>query len=143
MLKVLDKSESAFFPYISFAMGTSESAFPVTQKQLCVDINGDRTDIILSRYDDHFLVIATQIGTMGTMLQARKEEGVTAEPTFSVMVVFGKRDEPLLVACARQLIEHITKSGTSRSLVLSLGLKDHSVETVKAISSVVIENRLW
>ncbi|KAK2993086.1 hypothetical protein RJ640_024323 [Escallonia rubra] len=64
---------------------------------------------------------------MGTTLHARKEEGVSIHPTFSVSVIFGKRDEPVLVACARQLIEHISNCGSSRPLVLSLGLKDHSV----------------
>lgn len=65
---------------------------------------------------------------------ARKEEGMSIHSTFSVNVIFGKRDEvlpvelvcklnlgvlnelsftkplflqPMLVACARQLIEHI------------------------------------
>ncbi|QCE15744.1 proteasome assembly chaperone 3 [Vigna unguiculata] len=35
--------------------------------------------------------------------------------------------QPMLVACARQLIEQMSLSGSSRPLVLSLGLKDHSV----------------
>jgi hypothetical protein len=37
----------------------------------------------------------------------RKEEGYGTAPTFNVSIIMGKRDEPLLVACARQLIEHI------------------------------------
>ncbi|KNA02991.1 hypothetical protein SOVF_213370 isoform B, partial [Spinacia oleracea] len=44
---------------------------------------------------------------MGTLLQARKEEGVSVHPTFNVSVIFGKRDEPMLLVCARQLIENI------------------------------------
>ncbi|PON69297.1 Proteasome assembly chaperone [Parasponia andersonii] len=51
------------------------------------------------------LAIATQIGTMGTIPQARKDEGVLTGPTFDVSVIFGKRDEPMLVACAGQLVE--------------------------------------
>ncbi|KAL0377421.1 UNVERIFIED_CONTAM: hypothetical protein Sradi_3047600 [Sesamum radiatum] len=47
--------------------------------------------------------------------------------------------QPMLVACARQLIEHISKSGSSKALVLSLGLRDHSTETLKGIVSAVIE----
>ncbi|CAK9154286.1 unnamed protein product [Ilex paraguariensis] len=105
----------------------SGQAFPVRHKNLSVDIKGHKTDIILCSYDDHFLVIATQIGSMGTILHARKEEGVSIHPTFNVSVVFGKRDEPMLVACARQLIEHMSNSGSSRPLVLALGLRDHSV----------------
>ncbi|KAH9790731.1 proteasome assembly chaperone 3 [Citrus sinensis] len=74
---------------------------------------------------------------------ARKDADISVHPTFSVSVIFGKRDEPMLVACARQLIEHISSSGTSQPLVLSLGLKDHSAETLKGIVSAVTENRLW
>ncbi|KAJ8775265.1 hypothetical protein K2173_020269 [Erythroxylum novogranatense] len=106
-------------------------------------ILGNKTDIVICSYDDHHFVIATQIGTMGTILQARKEEGMSTEPTFNVSVIFGKRDEPMLVACARQLIEHISNSGSSRPLVLSLGLKDHSVETLKGVVSAITENHVW
>ncbi|XP_059670153.1 uncharacterized protein LOC132315768 [Cornus florida] len=125
-------------------MATSAPPFPVPHNKLSLDIKGNKTDIIISSYDDHFLVIATQIGSMGTILHARKEEGLLSiHPTFHVSVIFGKRDEPMLVTCARQLIEHISSSGSSRPLVLSLGLKDHSVATLKGIVSAVIENRLW
>ncbi|XP_057983927.1 uncharacterized protein LOC131168487 isoform X2 [Malania oleifera] len=134
---------------LSLAMSAAP-AFPVPHKKLSVDVKGFKTDVVICSYDDHFLVIATQIGSMGTILQARKEEGVSTQATFNVSVIFGKRDEPMLVACARQLIEHISmlccvysNSGSSRPLVLSLGLKDHSMETLKGIASVVIENRLW
>ncbi|KAL3833153.1 hypothetical protein ACJIZ3_007889 [Penstemon smallii] len=156
------------------AMETSDPLFPVRQTSLCLDIQGNKTDIIISSYEDHFLVIVTQIGSMGTILHARKEEGVSIDPTFNVAVVFGKRDEPMLAACARKLIEHIryifqfilpidaslcicllncyqllhpcydfcyicSNSGSSKALVLSLGLRDHSVGTLKGIVSAVIE----
>ncbi|KAE8706709.1 NAD(P)-binding Rossmann-fold superfamily protein [Hibiscus syriacus] len=124
-------------------MGGLEQRFPVPFKNLSVEIKGNNTDLVICRYDDHFLVMATQIGTMGTILHARKEEGVTVEPTFNVSVIFGKRDEPMLLAIARQLIEIISSSGSSMPLVLSLGLKDHSMETLKGIVSAVVENRLW
>ncbi|XP_077244118.1 proteasome assembly chaperone-like protein [Tasmannia lanceolata] len=117
--------------------------FPVPHSKLSLDIKGNKTNIVICSYDDHFLVMVTQIGSMGTILHARKEEGVSIEPTFRVSVIFGKRDEPMLESCARQLIEHISSSRSSRPLVLSLGLKDHSLETLKGVVSSVIENRLW
>lgn len=117
--------------------------FPVPYKQLTTTIKGIKTDLVLCSYDDHILVMASQIGTVGTMLHARKEEGFATNPIFNVSVLFGKRDEPMLVACARQLIENISKAGSSRPLVISIGLKDHSVETLKAIIEVVIENKVW
>ncbi|KAF7135200.1 hypothetical protein RHSIM_Rhsim08G0053800 [Rhododendron simsii] len=124
-------------------MASSGPPFPVPHKKLSLDIKGNKTDVIICSYDDHILVIATQIGSMGTILHARKEEGMLIQPTFNVSVIFGKRDEPMLVACARQLIENISSCGSSRPLVLSLGLKDHSAETLKGIIHAVTENRLW
>ncbi|XP_050221005.1 uncharacterized protein LOC126671287 [Mercurialis annua] len=121
-------------------MDTSVQPFPVPHKKLFMNIQGRKTDIVICSYDDHFLVIATQIGKMGSILHARKEEGVSLDPTFNVSVIFGKRDEPMLVACARKLIEHISNSGSSRTLILSLGLKDHSVDTMKGIVSAVVQN---
>ncbi|XP_050945595.1 uncharacterized protein LOC103498075 isoform X2 [Cucumis melo] len=65
-----------------------------------------KTDIVICRHDDYFLVIATQIGAMGTMLQA-------------------------------------SVSGSYKPLLISLGLKDHPVETMKGIVTAVTDNRLW
>ncbi|KAK3183571.1 hypothetical protein Dsin_030857 [Dipteronia sinensis] len=135
-------SESLCLSLKKIVMSSLSQQFPVPHKKFSVDIKGYKTDVVICNYDDHFLVIATQIGTMGTILHARKEEGMSVQPTFSVSVIFGKRDEPMLVACARQLVEHIS-SGSSKPLVLSLGLKDHSMETLKGIVSAVTENRLW
>ncbi|KAL6518833.1 hypothetical protein OROHE_017586 [Orobanche hederae] len=120
-------------------METPGPALPTRHTALCLDIKGHSTDIVVSSYEDYFLVMATQIGSMGTILHARKEEGVSVDPTYAVSVVFGKRDEPMLVACARQLIEHISNSGSRKALVLSLGLRDHSMDMLKGIVSAVIE----
>ncbi|CAI9089748.1 OLC1v1024380C1 [Oldenlandia corymbosa var. corymbosa] len=118
-------------------------AFPVHQKNFIVEIEGNTTDVVLCSYDDHFFVLVTQIGSMGTILHARKEESALAEPTFEVSVVFGKYDEPMIMVCGRQLIEHISKFGSSKSLILSLGLKDHSRATIKGVISAVTKNCLW
>ncbi|KAK7410613.1 hypothetical protein VNO78_01548 [Psophocarpus tetragonolobus] len=128
---------------VSMNIENATSQFPVSQLNFSRNIKGNETEIIISRYEDHFLVIATQIGAMGTIMYARKEEGVSINPTFNVSVIFGKRDEPMLVACARQLIEHMSLSGSSRPLVLSLGLKDHTAETLKGIITAVIDNSMW
>nr|XP_016483808.1 PREDICTED: uncharacterized protein LOC107804426 [Nicotiana tabacum] len=135
---------SSFCLKLNFSRIVEEAMdIPVQHKKLALDIKGNKTDIVICAYDDHFLVIATQIGSMGTILHARKEEGVLIHPTFSVSVLLGKRDESMLVACARQIIEHISSAGSSRSLVLSLGLRDHSLPTLKGIVSAVTENCLW
>ncbi|CAL9230306.1 unnamed protein product [Arabidopsis halleri] len=120
-----------------------DTNFPVRHRKISFESKGNKTEIVICSYEDHILVIATQIGAMGTILHARKEEGMSVEPTFSVSVIFGKRDEPMLTATARRLIEHISSIVPSKPLVLSLGLKDHSSETLKEIVATVIENRLW
>ncbi|KAI5075353.1 hypothetical protein GOP47_0009429 [Adiantum capillus-veneris] len=118
-------------------------SFPVSSKEFSTVVQGIKTDFILSSYDDYIFVLVTQLGKMGTLLQARKEEGYGAEITFTVSVLLGKHDEPMLRACARQLIERTSDMGSSRPLLLSLGLKDHSRGTLKEIVERVCENKVW
>ncbi|KAJ7517169.1 hypothetical protein O6H91_21G012900 [Diphasiastrum complanatum] len=117
--------------------------FPVATTQLSSIIEDTRTEFMLCSYDDAVLVIVTQLGKLGTILHARKEQVHSGTSTFNVNVLMGKRDEPILVACARQIIEHMSNSGSSRSLVLSLGLKNHSPVTLRGIIDVIISNKVW
>nr|PNR26597.1 hypothetical protein PHYPA_030078 [Physcomitrium patens] len=130
----------------------SPLTFPVKSKQFVTSIQGLKTEVVQFSYDDHimsqilafaFEIAVTQIGKMGTLLHARKEEGYGTGPTFNISILMGKRDEPLMMACARQLIEKMSKTGCSRPLILSLGLADHSAETLKDIIEVVVENKIW
>ncbi|AQK46238.1 hypothetical protein ZEAMMB73_Zm00001d026319 [Zea mays] len=76
-------------------MNTTQSGphFPVQHRSLSLDIKGNKTDIVINKYEDTFLVIVTQIGCMGTILAAKKDESVFSDPTYNVSVLFGKRDE--------------------------------------------------
>lgn len=118
-------------------------SFPVPAKQFSAVIQGNQTDFVLCSYDDYIFVLATQLGKMGTLLLARKEKGHGAQMTFSVNVLMGKHDESMLQACARQLIENISHTSSSRPLLLSVGLKDHSVGTLKGIVAAVCEHKIW
>uniref|UniRef100_A0A0E0C1G4 Uncharacterized protein n=1 Tax=Oryza meridionalis TaxID=40149 RepID=A0A0E0C1G4_9ORYZ len=113
--------------------------FPVPHKSLSLDINGNKTDIVISKYEDSFMVMVTQIGCMGAILVARKDESVFSDPTYNVSVLFGKRDEVSKVI----ILFNVSGSGSARSLMISHGLKDHSQATMKYIVSTIIENRLW
>eukprot|EP00897_Mesotaenium_endlicherianum_P010432 jgi/Mesen1/9417/ME000614S08663 len=120
-------------------MATSAASFPVNTKQLKVSIQGHETDLVLSSYEDRIMVIVTQIGTMGTMLLAKRVSmplALAAEHAIS-------GTEPLLTACARQLAELMSKGGVTRPLFLSLGLHDHSTATLKEIIEVVLANKAW
>lgn len=117
--------------------------FPVASTQFSTVIQGNKTELMLCSYDDYIFVLATQVGTMGTLLHARKEETYGEQTTFNVQVLLGKHDEPMLRACARQLIEHMSNAGMSRSLLLSLGLRDHSAGMLKGIIAAVLANKIW
>lgn len=50
---------------------TLPAGFPVAVKTATVDINGSPTDLICNLYMDAVVLIATQLGTAGTVIQAR------------------------------------------------------------------------
>ncbi|KAI5405911.1 hypothetical protein KIW84_052601 [Lathyrus oleraceus] len=51
-------------------VASSTPNFPVSQLNFSLEIKGNKTEIIISSYEDHVMVIATQIGAMGTILHA-------------------------------------------------------------------------
>eukprot|EP00899_Mesostigma_viride_P015265 jgi/Mesvir1/2373/Mv22129-RA.1 len=94
--------------------------FPVHTKLLSEEIEGVPTDIFISSYSDRLLVIASQLGGIGTLMLASREMGEGPMPlgdtfpsspslpsnyNYNVHVLMGKRDEPSLTACARHLVE--------------------------------------
>eukprot|EP00205_Picochlorum_sp_RCC944_P004038 CAMPEP_0182614404 /NCGR_PEP_ID=MMETSP1330-20130603/30347_1 /TAXON_ID=464278 /ORGANISM="Picochlorum sp., Strain RCC944" /LENGTH=73 /DNA_ID=CAMNT_0024834213 /DNA_START=221 /DNA_END=439 /DNA_ORIENTATION=+ len=66
------------------------------------------------------MVVVTQVGKLGNLLQARQDE---FSQTYSVDVLLGRRDDPLLEVCARQLIERLALAGDRRNLLLWIALK--------------------
>ncbi|WVZ86300.1 hypothetical protein U9M48_033104 [Paspalum notatum var. saurae] len=81
----------------------SGASFPVQHRSLSLDIKGNKTDIVISKYEDIFLVVVTQIGCMGTIIAAKKEESVFSDPTYNVSILFGKRDEWL-----NPIVDHLS-----------------------------------
>ncbi|KAG8044826.1 hypothetical protein GUJ93_ZPchr0384g16416 [Zizania palustris] len=51
--------------------------FPVQHRSLTLDVKGNKTDIVISKYEDSFLVIVTQIGCMGTILAAKSQDMIS------------------------------------------------------------------
>ncbi|KAL0681046.1 hypothetical protein Bca4012_047893 [Brassica carinata] len=87
-------------------MESLDANFPVRHRKFSLESKGNKTEIVICSYEDHILVIATQIGAVGAILHARKEEGMSVEPTFSVSVIFGKRDEETLKEIVAAVIEN-------------------------------------
>lgn len=120
-----------------------ENAFPVATKTYSLPIAGIDTQFSLSAYSDRILIIATQTGTFGSIIEATQDSSYQGQATFSTNILMGKRDEPLLLLCARQVVELAAAAGCSKPMVLCLGLKDHSPGTIKAIIAAISENKLW
>ena len=48
-----------------------DEAFPVRTRQWSAAVEGVPTDFLVSGYADWIMLVATQTGTLGTMMQAR------------------------------------------------------------------------
>jgi hypothetical protein len=106
------------------------------------------TDFVLSVYADRALLIVTQLGGLGTILSCSSDQALPGAGdndgdwrgdgrTYSVAVVMGKRDEPLLPLCGRQVAAAAAAAGCTLPLVLSLGLKTHSLQAVREVVGVL------
>lgn len=58
-------------------------------------------------------------------------------------VLMGKREVAELELCARQIISAMEHDGCSKPLLLSIALKEHSIETITAVINKVKELRVW
>ncbi|GIL75283.1 hypothetical protein Vretimale_7977 [Volvox reticuliferus] len=121
----------------------AEPAFPVRNRIYARLINGMTTNFVWNLYLDHLLLIITQIGTVGTVVSARKDATFDGRTTFSTSVVVGKRDEPTLELAARQLVEALGELGHSKPVTLCLGLRELSPAVVKELVGAVCEDNVF
>ncbi|CAD7699887.1 unnamed protein product [Ostreobium quekettii] len=117
--------------------------FCVPTRRFLRDIEGVSTDFVLSAYDDRVVVVATQIGTVGTVLQASPETALDGSVTFGVSVLLGRRDQEELLLCARRIVDGASKTGCRRPLIICLGLKSPTMATVKGIIETILEDPIW
>mmetsp|Transcript_4201 Transcript_4201/g.10809 ORF Transcript_4201/g.10809 Transcript_4201/m.10809 type:complete len:132 (-) Transcript_4201:247-642(-) len=103
-------------------------------------IDGSPTDFIIVEFQSEIMVVVTQIGKLGTLVQAR-QNGHTQ--TFSTQVLLGKRSDPLLEICGRQLIEKLALSGCSKDILLWLGLPETSRSNIQSIIAAVVGRSPW
>lgn len=47
-------------------------------------------------------------------VRCRQEKALDGDPTFSVTVLLGRREEPALMLCARGLVERLAEQGCQR-----------------------------
>lgn len=105
-------------------------------------INGQITNFVWNLYMDHLMLIITQIGTVGAVISGRQDATFDGHTTYSTNVVLGRRDQPGLDLCARQLVELLGRQGHTKPITLCLGLKDLSPATVREVVAAVREDHV-
>eukprot|EP00959_Pyramimonas_sp_CCMP1952_P101294 2119160-Pyramimonas_sp.AAC.1 len=99
-------------------MASQVGPFPVQTRQFAAVIDEVHTEFVVMGYDNRVVVIVTQIGKLGSIMQAKQDithDGFL-QNSFSVKTLLGRRDEPLLEICARRLMELLSTAGCRRSV---------------------------
>ncbi|CAL5228718.1 g11901 [Coccomyxa viridis] len=123
--------------------GKMAQNFPVRTQQWRGNVSGITTDFISSLYADRLMVVATQVGALGTIQSAKAEAVLEGRHTFTVETLLGRRDETTLTICPRALSEKLLDAGCSRPLLLCIGLRDHSRDAMRSIIQEVLAHPLW
>lgn len=108
------------------------AGFPVQTKTETFEVNGNSTEIVISKFSDRLFVIITQYGKVGNLVEVRRDvaqKDDSSSLVFSVRVLLGKDDEEIHVA-ARFLVNFIA---TSQSVLFGLSLKDYQPQTLRQI----------
>ncbi len=120
-------------------------------------VQGVPTDFHLTSYADRVLLVVTQLGSVGTVIEASVDsaagggaaaaaalahpQGGGAEsqggPTYTTSVLLGRRDEPLLQLCARQIVQQAQRAGCAKPILVCLGLSKEASGSVAAVKEVV------
>ncbi len=124
--------------------GASEpDGFPIKTLLYRRHLSGTPTDFSFSMYSDRTLIFVTQGSGAGTILQASQDAAFDGSTTFSTSVLLGRRDEPLLQLCARQVVEMAGSAGLRKPMVLGLCFKEHSMQVVREVCKAISEENIW
>ena len=106
---------------------------------------GVRTHFVVTLYTNRLFVVVTQAQNMGTLIAASADDPLNLTSTsYSTRVLLGKRDDEVLEAYARTMVELIIKSQPEApQLLLAISIEKHSNELFRAVMQQVMENRVW
>lgn len=123
---------------------STQSSFPVNTIQWSAMVCGRSTSFLICAYADRLLLIITQVGSLGTVVQAEKETVLGGGSTYGVTTLLGQR-EGASELCARRLAEQLAVGGCELPLLLCLGLNRgcDEVQAVREIVSTVLEHPAW
>ncbi|CAH0516940.1 unnamed protein product [Peronospora belbahrii] len=96
------------------------------------EINGVQTDIAVSIFVDRVFIVVTQLGTFGTLVEAKQNDSINGKFQSDIHVRLGRRDDPLLLVYARQFLEHFGVP-VGLPILAAIGLKDRSSSTFEIV----------
>jgi hypothetical protein len=118
---------------------------PLVTRSLESTVCGVPTRFELTAYTNRIFVVVTQTAGMGTLILAQKDSPMNASSScYSTRIILGRRDDEMLEAYARTLVELISKRAPDAGpLMLGVSIKEHSNEVFREVMRVVEENRVW
>ncbi|OCT61525.1 hypothetical protein XELAEV_18047552mg [Xenopus laevis] len=116
----------------------------VVSIQAEVVINGVATQVVCSAFTNQILVVVTQYGKMGTLVSVTPNlvSSDLGKPSLTTKVLLGQ-DEPLVHVCAKNLVTFVSEAAKNKPILLSMALKDKSVDCIKTIKDVIRSCQVW
>lgn len=112
-------------------------------EQACsiITSGGHHTDIVVKSYSNRALLIVTHFKKFGTVLSINRESSINGytSDVFSIKTLFGSDNNDIYLA-ARYIVEQID---IKTPLLLSISLKDYSVETLKSVVDAINQIKSW
>lgn len=117
----------------------------VKQVQAEVVVGDSTLTVLCSTYADRHFIVVTQIDKIGTLVTGKAVVGVDGSVHYEVSVIFGKRDDQLLLVYCRQIVEKIYKAGSNKPVLLAISLLEdgRSVECFQAVLNKLDEISTW
>mmetsp|Transcript_18747 Transcript_18747/g.24755 ORF Transcript_18747/g.24755 Transcript_18747/m.24755 type:complete len:141 (+) Transcript_18747:77-499(+) len=108
-------------------------------------IKGIHTDFVITVYDDKIFILVTQLQKIGTLISVESERSALGGSNgYSTSVLLGRRDDPLLLIYARQVMEQVC-AGVGKPLLLGIALKPEGrdPQTFESIMNELIRLKKW
>ena len=105
--------------------------FPPRSGACAREIDGAHTELLVTEYADRVLVVATQIGKLGTIFHLTRNQSSDfmtldadgADSLSRCATLIGRRDDEILHACARAIGDGLFALGLEKPVVCALGLR--------------------
>ena len=129
------------------SMGVQEGQVKQEVTEIKVGDTETCLSLACSSYIDRHFVIVTQneLCKLGTLITGEMIIGADGTVHYEINVIFGKRDDQLLLVYCRQIIEKIYKAGSKKPLLFAIALLEdgRSVECFQAVLNKLDEIATW